>query len=87
MDEDLRFVRCGQVGEICVGGLGVARGYLGLPAETCARFVLDPFASGGSDARMYRTGELGRIGPHGDLEYHGTAAAPRLRLPSIGGWR
>jgi non-ribosomal peptide synthetase component F len=87
MDEDLRFVRRGEVGEICVGGLGVARGYLGLPAETCARFVQDPFASGGSDARMYRTGELGRIGANGNLEYHGSVVGPRLPVPSTGGWR
>ena len=83
VDEDLGFVRCGRIGEICIGGAGVARGYLGLPAETSARFVQDPFASGGSDARMYRTGDLGRIDASGNLEYHGRAAGWRsdARLP------
>ncbi|HEV8577638.1 MAG TPA: amino acid adenylation domain-containing protein [Thermoanaerobaculia bacterium] len=53
-------------GEICVGGAGVARGYLGRPELTAERFVPDP---GG--ARLYRSGDLGRWLPDGDLEVLG----------------
>lgn len=86
LDERQQLVQRGQIGEICIGGVGVSRGYLGLPAETCTRFVPDPFAPGGGDAHMFRTGELGRIDPDGNLEHHGKAAAPRpaarlLRCP------
>jgi amino acid adenylation domain-containing protein len=65
LDDELRTVRHGQTGEICIGGAGVARGYVGLPAETRARFVPDPFAAGGSTGRIYRTGDLGRIDNEG----------------------
>lgn len=80
LDNDLRLARYGQVGEICVGGAGVARGYLGLPAETRARFVRDPFAPhGAGDARLYLTGDLGRINASGELELRGRAAWVRAR--------
>jgi amino acid adenylation domain-containing protein len=59
-------------GEICIGGAGVARGYLGRPALTAAAFVPDPF-SGVPGSRMYRTGDLGRFRPDGALEFHGRA--------------
>ncbi|HEX5137828.1 MAG TPA: AMP-binding protein [Planctomycetota bacterium] len=78
LDNDLRLAKYGHVGEICVGGVGIARGYLGLPAETRARFVPDPFAPrelGG--ARVYLTGDLGRINASGELELHGRAAWAR----------
>jgi non-ribosomal peptide synthetase component F len=71
LDDGLRLARYGSVGEICVGGVGVARGYLGLPVDTRARFVRDPFAAG--DARLYLTGDLGRITPSGELVLHGRA--------------
>lgn len=62
----------GEVGEICIGGTGVGRGYVGLPRETSARFVPDPFApAGDANARMYRTGDLGRIDADGNLEFLG----------------
>ncbi|SOD68008.1 amino acid adenylation domain-containing protein [Streptomyces zhaozhouensis] len=60
----------GAVGEVYIGGVGVARGYRGLPALTAERFVPDPFATG-RGARLYRTGDLGRRGPDGVLEYLG----------------
>ncbi len=83
LDGDLRLARYGQVGEICVGGAGIARGYLGLPAETRARFVRDPFAPrGAGDARLYLTGDLGRINACGELELRGSAA---VRARSRGG--
>ncbi|WP_328584779.1 non-ribosomal peptide synthetase [Streptomyces sp. NBC_00370] len=61
----------GVTGELCVGGAGVARGYLGRPGLTADRFVPDPY--GGSGARLYRTGDLGRWLPNGILEYLGRA--------------
>ncbi|HEY0782379.1 MAG TPA: amino acid adenylation domain-containing protein, partial [Thermoanaerobaculia bacterium] len=58
----------GTAGEICVGGAGVALGYLGRPELTAARFVPDPF-SGVAGARLYRSGDLGRYLPAGGVEY------------------
>jgi microcystin synthetase protein McyA len=59
----------GTAGEICLGGAGLARGYLGQPGLTAARFLPDP--TGGPGARLYRTGDLGRHLPDGQLEYLG----------------
>ncbi|HUG36046.1 MAG TPA: amino acid adenylation domain-containing protein, partial [Candidatus Limnocylindrales bacterium] len=69
LDSRLRPVPAGVPGEIVVGGAGVARGYLGRPALTAARFVPDPF--GASGGRLYRSGDLARWGPGGDAEYLG----------------
>ncbi len=58
----------GCVGEIWIAGDGLARGYLGRDELTMARFVPDPFAPQGMNARMYKTGDLGRYLLDGTLE-------------------
>jgi amino acid adenylation domain-containing protein len=63
-------VPVGVAGEMCVGGAGVARGYLGRPELTARRFVPDPWSSE-PGARLYRSGDLARRTSSGDLEYLG----------------
>ena len=70
LDEKREPVPLGAVGEIYIGGAGVARGYLKRPELTAERFVKDPFAVAG-DARMYKTGDLGRYLPDGNIEFLG----------------
>ena len=70
VDRRLEPVPAGVAGEVCVGGGGVARGYLGRPGLTAERFVPDPFG-GEPGARLYRSGDLGRWRAGGDLEYLG----------------
>jgi amino acid adenylation domain-containing protein len=60
----------GETGEIVVGGAGVARGYLNLPELTAERFPPDPQAAE-ADARLYKSGDLARRLPDGDLVYLG----------------
>ncbi|MHA4812692.1 AMP-binding protein, partial [Flavitalea flava] len=60
----------GVGGELWIGGAGVSRGYLNGPELTAARFMEDPFG-GRSGSRVYRTGDLGRWLPDGDLVYLG----------------
>ncbi|SNQ52013.1 Non-ribosomal peptide synthetase 20 [Frankia canadensis] len=69
LDDSLRPVPSGAQGELYVGGPAVARGYRGQPGLTAARFVPDLFA--GYGARMYRTGDMVRLGTNGELEYRG----------------
>lgn len=70
LDEQLRLVQDGANGELYVGGAGVARGYLHRPDLTAERFVPDPFASQ-PGARMYKTGDLVRTLPDGNLDFIG----------------
>ncbi len=68
MDRHLRLLPVGVPGEICVGGAGLARGYLGLPEKTAEKFVPHPYAPG---ERLYRSGDLARLLPSGEMEYLG----------------
>lgn len=68
LDDQLRLVPFGAPGEICIGGRGVARGYLGRPDLTAEKFKADPFAPG---ATLYRTGDRGRWRIDGTLEFLG----------------
>ncbi|MDQ3262224.1 MAG: amino acid adenylation domain-containing protein [Myxococcota bacterium] len=70
LDPDLQPLPPGAPGELCVGGIGVGRGYLGDPLRTAQAFVPDPF-SRQLGARLYRTGDLVRLGPDGALEFLG----------------
>ncbi|HEY0606499.1 MAG TPA: amino acid adenylation domain-containing protein, partial [Herpetosiphonaceae bacterium] len=66
----MQLVPVGGIGELFIGGIGVARGYLNRPDLTADRFVPDPFA-GQTGARLYKTGDLVRWLPNGELEYLG----------------
>ncbi|WP_370364555.1 amino acid adenylation domain-containing protein [Catenulispora sp. GP43] len=71
LDARMRPLPVGSVGEIYIGGAGLARGYANLPARTASAFVPDPFGPAGS--RLYRTGDLARLRPDGDVEFLGRA--------------
>lgn len=68
LDRFLNPLPVGVAGELCVSGEGVGRGYLNNPALTNERFILSPFVPG---ERLYRSGDLARFFPKGDMEYLG----------------
>jgi acyl-CoA synthetase (AMP-forming)/AMP-acid ligase II len=68
--EDMEIVARGEVGELLLGGPGLARGYLGDPRRTAERFMPD-YLSGESGARLYRTGDLMRWGDDEQLQFLG----------------
>ena len=67
LDGRLGLCPLGVAGELCIGGAGLARGYLNQPALTQEKFVDNPFGPG----KLYRSGDLGRWLPDGNLEYLG----------------
>ncbi|MEM7351937.1 MAG: amino acid adenylation domain-containing protein [Acidobacteriota bacterium] len=70
VDPNLATRPIGIEGELCLGGAGLARGYLHRPARTATRFIPDPFAET-PGRRLYRTGDLARHLADGSLEFRG----------------
>jgi len=70
LDNHAQPVPVGVPGEICIGGVGLARGYLNRPELTQERFIPNPFAKNAGE-RLYKTGDLGRYLPDGNIEFHG----------------
>ena len=68
LDRDGNLVPQGAAGELCVGGAGLARGYLHNPVLTATRFIPHPFIPG---EKLYRSGDLAKMQPTGDFEYVG----------------
>jgi amino acid adenylation domain-containing protein len=68
LDRHRRPVLQGTIGELWIGGEGVARGYLRAPEQTAERFLAHPF---GGEGRVYATGDLASTDTHGRLHFHG----------------
>ena len=68
LDAQLRPVAAGVAGELYIAGVQVARGYLNRPEQTAQSFLADPFVSG---ERMYKTGDICRLLPDGNITYVG----------------
>jgi amino acid adenylation domain-containing protein len=76
LDGELRPLPVGAVGELYLGGIGVARGYLNKPELTAEKFIGNPYQTGDEKRRgyngiIYKTGDLARYLPDGNIEYLG----------------
>jgi len=79
LDKDLNLLPIGSIGEIYIGGVGLARGYLNKPGMTADKFIPNPFVrrgiegyvGDGEGSRLYRSGDLGRYLTDGNIEYVG----------------
>ncbi|MBX7145722.1 MAG: amino acid adenylation domain-containing protein [Alphaproteobacteria bacterium] len=72
LNDNMENISPGEVGEICIGGVGVAIGYLNQEALTQEKFIPNPFSgSHNSFDRLYKTGDLGRYNQEGNIEYLG----------------
>jgi non-ribosomal peptide synthetase-like protein len=90
LDENLQQLPVGEPGELCIGGVAVARGYLNQPELTNQRFVPNPFCEGnGSPSRLYRSGDLVRWTADGEIDFLGRIDRQvkirgfRIELPGI----
>ncbi|GLS44152.1 Pls/PosA family non-ribosomal peptide synthetase [Methylobacterium brachythecii] len=70
-DEALNLLGPGQQGELLIGGPGVAKGYLQRPELTAEKFVANPFATGGIDPILYRSGDAVSLDEQGRIAFHG----------------
>ena len=70
LDENLQPVPVGVPGELHIGGVGLARGYLNRPELTQEKFIANPFSTY-PNSRLYKTGDLARYLPDGNIEYLG----------------
>lgn len=68
MDAKQRLLPIGAVGELCVGGDGVGRGYLNNPELTATKFIENPYKK---NERLYLSGDHARLLPNGEMEYFG----------------
>ncbi|MEN5057171.1 amino acid adenylation domain-containing protein [Sphingobacterium kitahiroshimense] len=68
LDKHLNLLPIGAIGEICIAGAGLSRGYLNQPELTSAKFIEHPFKKG---EKLYKSGDLGRWLPDGNIEYVG----------------
>jgi amino acid adenylation domain-containing protein/non-ribosomal peptide synthase protein (TIGR01720 family) len=70
VDDYMNLCPIGIIGEICVAGVGVGRGYINEPVKTQKAFLEDPFVKN-KNQRLYKTGDLGKLLPNGMIEFHG----------------